>query len=272
LHAERVLTILRNVTDRKLAEFEVEKNRHFFEQIAKTMPGVLFVYDLLTRRNVYVNQGGWGVLGYSDEEVMGMGDSFIPRIMHPDDLARLPKLAEQYARASDNEVFKHLFRMRHKNGEWRWVLRHATIFTRASDGRPEQLIGTATDITDLKRAEQELQHLSARLLNAQDQERRRIARDLHDRTAQNIYAIRINLRQLEEQGHSIPMASQMFEECQRLCDISLQEIRTLSYLLHPPMLEQGVSYRQYSGSWMGSQSAVASKSNWRFHKPWRLCP
>jgi PAS domain S-box-containing protein len=239
LDAHKALTIIRNVTDRKQAEFELEKNRHFFEKIAKTMPGVLFIFDLQTRRNVYVNQGGWGVLGYSDEEVMEMGEDFLPRTMHHDDLSRLPQLAEQYAKAADNVILKHLFRMRHRNGEWRWILRHATIFTRTSDGHPEQLIGTATDITDLKHAELELQQLSARLLTAQDQERRRIARNLHDRTAQNIFAVRINLRQLEEQSPPSPLTSKMFEECQRLCDVSLQEIRTLSYLLHPPMLEQG---------------------------------
>jgi PAS domain S-box-containing protein len=225
--------------ERRRSEQEVESNRSFFEKIAKTMPGVLFVYDLQTRRNVYVNQGGWGILGYSDEEVMQLGDKFIPSIMHPDDLSRLPRLNEQYARAADNVVFKNLFRMKHKTGEYRWILRHATIFKRTADGHPQQLVGTATDITDLKRAEQELQQLSTRLLNAQDQERRRIARDLHDRTAQNIYAIRINLRQLEEQASSPSQGAKIFEECQRLCDVSLQEIRTLSYLLHPPMLDQG---------------------------------
>src|SRR4030095_6339108 len=128
LDAHKALTIVRNVTDQKQAEFELEKNRHFFEKIAKTMPGVLFIYDLVSRRNVYVNQGGWGVLGYTDEEVMAMGEDFLPRIMHPDDLSRLSHIGEQYARAADNVVLKHLFRMRHKSGEWRWILRHATIF------------------------------------------------------------------------------------------------------------------------------------------------
>jgi PAS domain S-box-containing protein len=216
---------------------QLEKSSDFFQKIAKTMPGVLFVYDLVLRRNVYVNQGGWGVLGYTDEEVLEMGDTFLARIMHPEDLATLPKLAEQYARASEGEVLKHQFRMRHKNGEWRWVHRLVTVFNKTPDGRPQQLVGTATDVTDLKRAEKELQLLSSSLLDAQDQERRRIARELHDGTAQNIFAIRLNLSQLERQVS--PAVVKTLSECQSLCDKSLQEIRTLSYLLHPPMLDQG---------------------------------
>ena len=224
--------------EHRRSALELEKSNSFFQKIARTMPGVLFVYDLVLRRNVYVNQGGWGVLGYTDDEVLAMGDTFLGRIMHPDDLATLPKLAEQYARASDGEVFKHQFRMRHKNGEWRWVHRLATIFTRTPDGRPQQLVGSATDITDLKRAENDLRHLSSRLLDAQDQERRRIARELHDGTAQNIFAIRLNLALLERLGTS-PAVVKIVAECQNLCDKSLQELRTLSYLLHPPMLDQG---------------------------------
>jgi len=237
LDTDKSLAIVRDVTSHKRAELELEKNRRFFEQVARTLPGVLFVYDLISGRNVYVNQGGWGLLGYSDEEVMEMGESFLARIMHPDDLGTLPKLAEQYSRAQEGELFKHLFRMRHKNGEWKWIHRYAMIFTRTQDGRPHELIGTASDITDLKKAEQDLHELSGRLLHAQQQERRRIARELHDGTAQNLFAISLNLKRLEQPGTE-PLTHKILSECQKLCEASLQEIRTLSYLLHPPMLDQ----------------------------------
>jgi hypothetical protein len=54
--------------------------------------------------------------------------------MHPDDLALLPKLAAEYATRKDGEVFEHMFRLRHKNGQWRWVHRCATIFTELQAG------------------------------------------------------------------------------------------------------------------------------------------
>ena len=59
-----------------------------------------------------------------------------------------------------------------------------------------RIVGTEMDITKRKLAEQELQHLSARLLDSQDQERRRIARELHDGTAQNIPS-GLDLRQID---------------------------------------------------------------------------
>ena len=82
-----------------------------------------------------------------------------------------------------------------------------------------------------------MRKLPARLLAAQDQERRRIARQLHDTTAQNISAIHMNLARLEREEVSAE-AAQILADCKALCDTSQREIRTLSYLLHPPLLDE----------------------------------
>jgi signal transduction histidine kinase len=104
-------------------------------------------------------------------------------------------------------------------------------------------VGTAEDVTVTKRAEevirrseQELRLLSSRLLDLQDAERRRIARELHDVTAQNLFAIHLALTRLmsEATGDS----ESILKECLGLCEQSRDEIRTLSYLLHPPMLDE----------------------------------
>jgi signal transduction histidine kinase len=87
-------------------------------------------------------------------------------------------------------------------------------------------------------ASQQLQLLSKRLLESQDQERRRIARELHDGTAQNLCAILLNLRDLESKASLPDQLRQAFSECHTLCEQSLQELRTLSYLLHPPLLDE----------------------------------
>ena len=101
----------------------------------------------------------------------------------------------------------------------------------------DNILMIVRDVTDTRTAEEELRKLPARLLSAQDQERRRIARELHDTTAQNISAISMNLARLEREGVS-PSATRILADCQTLCDASLREIRTLSYLLHPPMLDE----------------------------------
>src|SRR5262245_49086276 len=234
----RILTIIRNITSKKRAETESEESPRFAQRIGETSLNVLFIYDLIERRNVYANERSADVVGYTPKEIENMGASFIELLMHPDDFALLPKHTAEYATRKDGEVFEHVFRLRHKNGQWRWVHRCATIFTRTGDGRPKQILGSVTDITEYKRAEQELQELSARLLNVTDGERHRIARELHDVTGQNLAAISFNLASLE---HATAIPSNLrntLADCQTLCQESLKEIRTLSYLLHPPTLDK----------------------------------
>lgn len=100
--------------------------------------------------------------------------------------------------------------------------------------------GIAHDITERKRAEAELQHLSARLQQSQDEERRKIARDLHDSTGQDMVALATILGNVRI---SIPSQRRTLRksiaQCEQIVDKTLREVRTLSYVLHPPMLDEG---------------------------------
>jgi len=232
-----VTELIRDITDRDRTVAQLEESRRFARRIAETTPNVLFVYDLVEQRNVYANARSMDVIGYTPKEIEEMGANFIGQLLHPDDIASLPKLAEEYARRADGEVFEHTLRMKHKNGQWRWVHRKATIFSRTPDGRPKRILGSVTDITHFKHAERELQELSARLLNIQDEERRRIARELHDVTGQNLVVIGLNLSTLNRSETLDSDARTILLECKQLCEESQSEIRTLSYLLHPPTLD-----------------------------------
>jgi signal transduction histidine kinase len=89
-----------------------------------------------------------------------------------------------------------------------------------------------------RKAEMALEQLTARLLQLQDEERRRIARELHDVTAQNMLAIVTNLSRLK-QGRFLPSEfNDILSDCYQLGKESLKDIRTFSYLLHPPMLDE----------------------------------
>jgi PAS domain S-box-containing protein len=102
-----------------------------------------------------------------------------------------------------------------------------------------KLLSVARDITDMKRTEIELQQLSSQLVSLQDDERRRISRELHDTTAQHLFAITINIENLKRMDAGITRAGiELLNECRDLCERSLQEVRTLSYLSHPPELER----------------------------------
>ena len=94
------------------------------------------------------------------------------------------------------------------------------------------------DITDRKQAEDSLRQLSAQLLCAQDDERRRIAQELHDSTAQNLAALAMNLARMDLQVDGLDAASrQVLSESIQLANRCMQEIRDFSYLLHPPTLD-----------------------------------
>jgi signal transduction histidine kinase len=80
--------------------------------------------------------------------------------------------------------------------------------------------------------------MTARLLTLQDDERRRLARELHDTTAQNVSMIIVNIELLYRDQSSSPAARAKLAECAELARRSLQEVRTFSYVLHPPMLEE----------------------------------
>jgi PAS domain S-box-containing protein len=107
------------------------------------------------------------------------------------------------------------------------------------EGKATRVAGTCRDITESVRAEEELRRLSGQLLRLQDEERRSIARDLHDSTGQNLVALATILSQLRA---AIPSSARklrkLASQCQELADRCIREVRTLSYLLHPPMLDE----------------------------------
>jgi len=121
-----------------------------------------------------------------------------------------------------------------------------------SDGRPVALQGMARDITERRRSEKSLRELSARLMHAQDEERRRIARELHDSTSQTLSALAVNLALLKQRVDELGgRASDLLSESEALVDEASREIRTVAQLLHPPQLEESglaAAVRGYSTS------------------------
>lgn len=90
-----------------------------------------------------------------------------------------------------------------------------------------------------KQSERSLRKLSRRLLRVREEERRRIARQLHDTTAQRLAVLKFNLSRLSNQGHHLTREAQkVAAESLTQVDKAIQEVRTLAYALHPPELHQ----------------------------------
>lgn len=107
---------------------------------------------------------------------------------------------------------------------------------RDSSGR-RLLGGVGVDITPQRRAEEALRQLTGRLLRVQDEERRRIARDLHDSTAQTLCALALRLALIQEQMPGDPRTPKLLAESAALAQQASNEVRNLSHLLHPPNLD-----------------------------------
>lgn len=111
--------------------------------------------------------------------------------------------------------------------------------TRFGTGDELRLVVACEDITEVKNAEASLRGLTGKLLRLQDEERRRISRELHDATAQNLLGATLGIGQaLRLDARLKRTARAALEESRALIEQSQREIRTVSYLLHPPMLDE----------------------------------
>lgn len=179
--AYRVIGVAEDITERKLAEQELKKSRQFIQRIADASPNILYIYDLVEQRNIYVNREITQILGYTPTEIEAMGSSVLPTLMHPDDFAKVPENLERIHASADGEIVKWEYRMRCANGEWRWIYSHETVFTRTAEGGVHQIIGTAEDISDRKRAEEQIRASLA--------EKEVLLREIHHRVKNNLNVI-----------------------------------------------------------------------------------
>ncbi|MCL4402950.1 MAG: response regulator, partial [Acidobacteria bacterium] len=113
------------------------------------------------------------------------------------------------------------------------------------DGRPQGAVLALRDISERKRAEEEirrvnesLHQLSGDLLHLQDEERRRLARELHDSTGQVLAALCMMLSQADRRGLGEERRHGLLGECRTLAEQCTRELRAMSYLLHPPLLDE----------------------------------
>jgi PAS domain S-box-containing protein len=129
-----------------------------------------------------------------------------------------------------------------RNESERQLLKAKDELERRVEERTAQLSKALTDLEEEaeahKKSEEKMREISGRLLHVQDEERRRIARDLHDAAGQTLSALKMTLRGLARRMTEQEVESAFLEEASAMADRALNEIRTTSYLLHPPMLDE----------------------------------
>ena len=132
----------------------------------------------------------------------------------------------------DHEIFGEM--LGEAGGVRHWLVNYFPI----RDGQDEvhQVGVIALDVTARRDAEKAIRRLSARLLNLQDQERRRIAREIHDSLGQYLVGLKITVEMLGDP--TTKNKESLFAECSKILEQCIAETRTLSHLLHPPLLDE----------------------------------
>src|SRR5262245_37154863 len=225
--ASVLAALLVQVGRRKLAEANLKDSERRMRFAAAAADIGLWQYDIQAQR-LWSSKHCRAMLGLPAREPLTTA-ALISRV-HPDDrhLARAAIRAATFGTLIDGESE---FRVVWPTGETRWLqARGRTDLD--ENGEPLRASGIFRDVTNYKIAQLEAKHLSQRVLSIQDDERQRIAQDLHDSTSQHLAAIGLNLIALKGAKGSCSV----LEDIENSLEEASKELRTFTYLLHPPAL------------------------------------
>jgi len=219
-----------DITERKRVEQELRDSEEKFRALFEGSRDAIGI-TTPTGKFLDANQAWLDLFGYTRQEMLEL--NVADHYVHPCDRSRFRQELEQKGSLRDYEV-----KLSRKDGRVLDCLITSTVW-RAANGEVIGYQSIIRDITDRKQAEKAMRELSGRLLHVQDEERRRLARELHDATAQTLVALAMNLALLKESAAELNANSnKILCESLALAQQCSREIRTLSYLLHPPLLEE----------------------------------
>ena len=206
-------------------------------QLAQTcefVGAILWRADPETLQFTYVSPQAQAILGYWLERWTGE-INFWKKHISPEDRERVASVCEKIVREGKRRDFE--FRMNSVHGQTLWF--HAAAEVAEQDGRRPELVGVMNDITDLKRAEERIRALTSRLIRVQDDERRRISRELHDSLGQYLTSVKINVEMVKRESTGIDETHRaLLAESSETLERCVQEVRSVSYVLHPPLLDE----------------------------------
>lgn len=236
----RFIGTLLDVTDRKALAAQARDSALRLNLAVTAAQVEIFEWDLPLRR-VYFSPAFKRHLGFAEGEIDDSFETWRERT-HPDDLDVVARgvrtLLEQ-----PTGGFQVEYRLRHRDGSWRWVYAQAAV-VRNEKGRPTRVLGSLIDITDrkaqqeaLREHQEELRRLSRELLEAEVNERCRLAGELHDRVGQNLSSLVLNLGVLRR---TLPLDDQAMErlrDSEQLLEQTINEVRTVMAELRPTELD-----------------------------------
>ncbi|HEU5255046.1 MAG TPA: PAS domain S-box protein [Vicinamibacterales bacterium] len=220
-----------DLIERARAEAALREREEQFRLIADSAPVIVWMSDV-SKSCTYLNQTWLKVTGQPFDAARGNG--WMDRI-HPADVSQC---WSSYTKAFERrESFQMDFRLRGSDGEYRWMVSTGAPQYQG-DGSFAGYIGFAIDVTERRQAAEALATISQRLIDAQEAERGRIARELHDDIQQRLAVLSIDLGTLAGAGDApATEARPKIEEAREQVMSIAKDVQALSHRLHPARLE-----------------------------------
>ncbi len=226
-----VSQVFSNALKRKRIVLALRNSEERFRVIADHAPVMIWMSGT-DKGCTHFNQKWLDFTGRSLEDELGDGWA---RSVHPQDLQGC--LATYNSAFDSRQSFRMEYRLRRFDGEYRWILDSgAPRFE--SDGAFAGFVGSCVDISDSKAAELAIRRLTGQLITAQEEERRRIARDLHDDINQSLALLVVDMERFAAKyPSSVSVPAEFFHQfSKRVVDIS-KHVQAISHQLHSSQLE-----------------------------------
>jgi PAS domain S-box-containing protein len=226
-----VAQIFAGALGRKAADEALRESEERLHLAADSAAAGLWSLDLATS-SFWVTEQARRQFAFSASETVTLDR--VQAAVVPEDRARIAEAIREAAETGREVQVE--YRLFEPDGRERWLASRGRI-RRGPSGEPDRIMGVTIDVTERKRAEEELRDLSRRLIRAHEEERALLARDLHDDVSQRLAALAIEIGRSERAAPDGAQAESLRAVRRSLAEIS-EDIHSLSYQLHPSVLEE----------------------------------